>query len=109
MNKGGTNPKFKDKFKFFVNSYYKTFGRSLEVELMDSNIGSDDDIGYGIIDLDPYLNMLNLSAPSSQPPPSQPQQGGQMQQSKGPSQLSRPIQMRCFLNFKRKPAGFVTF
>ena len=33
---------------------------------MDSNIGSDDDIGYGIVDLDPYLNALNVSAPPSQ-------------------------------------------
>ena len=78
---------------------------------MDSNIGSDDDIGYGIVDLDPYLNMLNVSAPPNQVPPTQSQQGGgQLQQSKGPNSVpSRPIQMRCFLNFKRKPAGFVTF
>ena len=76
---------------------------------MDSNIGSDDDIGYGIVDLDPYLNMLNVSALPSQTP-TQSQPGGQLQQSKGPNSApSRPIQMRCFLNFKRKPAGFVTF
>jgi hypothetical protein len=29
IKKGGTNPKFADKFKFFVNSYYKNFGRTL--------------------------------------------------------------------------------
>lgn len=30
---------------------------------MDSNIGKDDVIGYGIIDLDPYLNMLQVKDP----------------------------------------------
>lgn len=63
IKNGGIHPKFKDKFKFYVNSYYKPFGRTLEVELMDSNIGSDDDIGFGIIDLDPYLNSLKASSP----------------------------------------------
>jgi len=58
IKKGGKDPKFKDNFKFIVNSYYKFYGRCLEIELMDSNIGSDSNIGYGIIDLDPYLNAL---------------------------------------------------
>jgi hypothetical protein len=38
-------------------------GRCLEVELMDKNIASDDVIGYGIIDLDPYLNLLQVKDP----------------------------------------------
>lgn len=38
-------------------------GRCLEVELMDRNIASDDVIGYGIIDLDPYLNLLQVKDP----------------------------------------------
>lgn len=63
--KGGTNPKFNDKNTFFVNSLYKHLGRTLEVELMDSNIGSDDVIGYGIIDLDPYLNSLQMGSPNT--------------------------------------------
>ena len=63
--KGGTNPQFKDKHTFIVNSFYKQLGRTLEVELMDSNIGSDDVIGYGIIDVDPYLNVLEVSSPNS--------------------------------------------
>ena len=29
ISNGGTNPKFKDRFKFYVNSHYKTFGRTL--------------------------------------------------------------------------------
>lgn len=65
VKKGGTNPQFKDKHTFIVNSFYKQLGRTLEVELMDSNIGSDDVIGYGIIDLDPYLNVLEVSSPNS--------------------------------------------
>ena len=75
---------------------------------MDSNIGSDDDIGYGIIDLDPYLNKLNVSAPQAQTPSNE---GGQLQQSKGPNapvSISK-LQLRCFINYKRKPAGFVLF
>ena len=74
---------------------------------MDSNIGSDDDIGYGIIDLDPYLNMLNASTPPSHTPQNQEGQG--LQQSRAPAPPTKPVQMRCFINFKRKPAGFVTF
>jgi Ca2+-dependent lipid-binding protein len=64
IKKGGKNPKFNDYFKFNVNSCYKYFGRCLEVELMDSNTGSADSlIGYGIIDLDPYLNTLQVKSP----------------------------------------------
>lgn len=33
---------------------------------MDSNIASDDPIGYGIIDLDPYLNVLQAKAPEGE-------------------------------------------
>ena len=78
---------------------------------MDSNIGSDDDIGYGIIDLDPYLNALNASSPP--PPPTQttqplPQEGSAMKQSKAAGPVHK-TQLRCFLNYKRKPAGFVLF
>ena len=74
---------------------------------MDSNIGSDDDIGYGIIDLDPYLNKLNVSAPQAKTPSNE---GGQLQQSKGPNAApSLKVQLRCFINYKRKPAGFVLF
>lgn len=63
VKNGGKNPKFSDKHTFIVNSCFKHFGRCLEVELMDSNITSDDIIGYGIIDLDPYLNALHVKAP----------------------------------------------
>lgn len=63
VKNGGTNPKFSDQHSFIVNSYYKNLGRCLEIELMDSNITSDDVIGYGIIDLDPYLNALQVKSP----------------------------------------------
>lgn len=66
VKNGGQKPQFKDKHTFFVNSYYKHLGRCLEVELMDSNIASDDVIGYGIIDLDPYLNALQVGPPELQ-------------------------------------------
>ena len=94
---GGKNPTFKDVGKFMVNSQYKHYGRCLEIELMDSNkMGSDDVIGFGIIDLDPYLNSLQMRKPTS---------GGET--SGGPGQpASAP--MRCFLNSDRKQAGFVS-
>jgi Ca2+-dependent lipid-binding protein len=63
VKNGGKNPKFTDSYQFIVNSHFKYFGRCLEVELMDKNIGSDDAIGYGIIDLDPYLNLLHTKDP----------------------------------------------
>lgn len=63
VKNGGQKPQFKDRHVFFVNSYYKHLGRCLEIELMDSNIASDDVIGYGIIDLDPYLNALQMGSP----------------------------------------------
>ena len=40
---------------------------------MDSNIGSDDVIGYGIIDLDPYLNALQMGSPEHDIKPMPPQ------------------------------------
>jgi Ca2+-dependent lipid-binding protein len=68
VKKGGKNPKFNDIFRFIVNSNYKYYGRCLEVELMDSNTAaSDSPIGYGIIDLDPYLNALHVKSPESVP------------------------------------------
>lgn len=99
IKKGGKNPKFTDKHKFIVNSYYKSLGRSLEIEVMDSNIGSDDVIGFGIIDLDPYLNALQASGP-----------GQEMTKSNGPgssSPIEKKTTLRCFLTFDRKQAGFV--
>jgi hypothetical protein len=98
VKKGGTNPKFNDRCNFFVNSFFKNFGRCLEVELMDSNITSDDVIGYGIVDLDPYLNTLKVSAPEGELKP------------QGRSKEHDPVlkaTLRCFLNFDRKQAGFV--
>lgn len=67
---------------------------------MDSNITSDDVIGYGIIDLDPYLNSLKLGSP--------PASEGGMNSSKAP-QAPQKTNLRCFLNFERKQAGFVLF
>lgn len=64
VKKGGKNPKFNDVFQFTVNSLYKYYGRCLEVEVMDSNTTSDSLIGYGIIDLDPYLNTLQVKSPT---------------------------------------------
>ena len=67
---------------------------------MDSNIGSDDLVGFGIIDLDPYLNTLKLSSPQSDLTKSK--EGG----STGTSQANT-TSLRCFLTFDRKQAGFV--
>lgn len=95
VKKGGKNPKFNDVFKFIVNSCYKYYGRCLEIELMDSNTaGSDSPIGYGIIDLDPYLNTLQVKVPESAP--------GQTVQKEAQS-----TSLRCFLNYDRKQAGFI--
>lgn len=96
VKKGGKNPKFSDFFKFTVNSCYKYFGRCLEIELMDSNKGTADSlIGFGIIDLDPYLNALQVKSPERAP--------GQTVH-KSPQTIS----LRCFLNYDRKSAGFIT-
>ncbi len=67
VKNGGKNPHFTDIFKLIVNSCFKYYGRCLEIELMDNNIGSDSLIGYGIIDLDPYLNALQVKSPESSP------------------------------------------
>jgi hypothetical protein len=45
---------------------------------MDQNKTSDSSIGYGIIDLDPILNAKTLKT-----------------------------ELRCFINYENKPAGFV--
>jgi hypothetical protein len=95
VKKGAKNPRFNDIFKFIVNSCYKYYGRCLEIELMDSKIGSDSLIGYGIIDLDPYLNALQVRSPEPAP--------GQVIQ-KSPQAVS----LRCFLNYDRTQAGFIT-
>lgn len=70
---------------------------------MDKNIGSDDVIGYGIIDLDPYLNLLQVKDPElekkdpnglpNSSPPKQP--------------AKKQTTLRCFLNYDRKQAGIV--
>ena len=66
---------------------------------MDSNIGSDDVVGFGIIDLDPYLNTLHASAPQDM---SKSKEGGKTSDSK-----QQKASLRCFLTFDRKQAGFV--
>jgi hypothetical protein len=99
VKKGGKSPKFNDVFKFVVNSCYKYYGRCLEVELMDSNTASDSVIGYGIIDLDPYLNALQAQARA---PEQGPAQGGELGKAK-----DQTANLRCFLNFDRQQAGFI--
>ena len=99
VKNGGLNPKFNDSSKFIVNSYFKTLGRCLEVELMDKNIASDDVIGYGIIDLDPYLNVLQVKDP-------QLEQKEHKEASGGPKP-AKETTLRCFLNYDRRQAGFV--
>ena len=69
---------------------------------MDSNIASDDDIGYGIIDLDPYLNALKISSPGA----GSHELDLKQSKSEGQHQLQKAT-LRCFLNYKRKQAGFV--
>lgn len=55
-SKGGKNPTFNETATFHVNSSYKKLGRSLEFEVMDKKtVSSDALIGYGIVDLDPYV------------------------------------------------------
>ena len=62
---------------------------------MDSNTGSADSlIGYGIIDLDPYLNALQVRSPEPSP-------GHVLHKT------PQTIALRCFLNYDRKHAGFI--
>ncbi len=56
ISKGGIDPKFNQTFSFTVNSCYKSHGRHLSIQLMDQNITSDSEIGYGMIDMDPVVN-----------------------------------------------------
>lgn len=63
--------------------------------MLDSNAaGRDSPIGYGILDLDPYLNALQVKSPESSP-------GKKIE--KEPQSIS----LRCFLNYDRKQAGFI--
>ena len=73
---------------------------------MDSNITSDDVIGYGIIDLDPYLNALQVKAPPE--PEVKPENAeGNIVRSGIKAEVKKSF-LRCFLNFDRKQAGIVT-
>lgn len=57
IENGDKEPNFSETFSFFVNSCYKSHGRNLEVTLMDrKKVGSDSEIGFGIVDLDPVIN-----------------------------------------------------
>ena len=41
-----------------MNSCFKAHGRHLEVTLMDKKkVGGDAEIGFGIVDLDPIINL----------------------------------------------------
>jgi hypothetical protein len=66
---------------------------------MDKSIGSDDVIGYGIIDLDPYLNVLQTKVAESDI-----KQSGNASLAKE----EKSTALRCFLSHDRKQAGFVT-
>lgn len=58
IQKGGKKPVFNQEFKFFINSCCKVYGRNLEIQVMDKKvIGADNFIGYGIVDLDPVINV----------------------------------------------------
>lgn len=70
-----------------MNSAYKQFGRTLEFEVMDRNKTSDSIIGYGIVDLDPYVGFKSMHEQL-------------------PSKLTK-LDFRSFINFDNKPAGFI--
>lgn len=59
---------------------------------MDSNITSDDTIGFGIIDLDPYLEMINANKGDKENPT---------------NRREVSTNLRCFINHNQKQAGFV--
>lgn len=55
--KGGKKPSFMETFSFIINSCHAEYGRNLQMTLMDrKKIGSDNFIGYGIVDLNPIIN-----------------------------------------------------
>lgn len=79
ISKGGSNPVYNESFWFNINSCFRIDGRNLEIKVMDKNkVGSDKQIGFGIVDLDPIVNF------------------------KKPKEA-----FRCFLNYHSKPAGLV--
>ena len=55
--KADKQPNFMESFEFYINSCFKVHGRNLEVLLMDKKkLGSDNEVGFGIVDLDPVVN-----------------------------------------------------
>lgn len=78
MKNAGKAPAFNEKHTWFINSDRITEGRKLEVAVWDSNTGIDNEIGYGIVDVDPII--LNKY---------------------------QNIQQKCYLTYKRQPAGYV--
>lgn len=79
ITKGDKEPAFFETFEFYINSCFKSHGRNLEMTVMDQKkVGSDAEIGFGIVDLDPIINF------------------------KKPKE-----DFRCFINYNRELAGFV--
>lgn len=72
---------------------------------MDRNIVSDDVIGYGIIDLDPYLNFLQVKDPELDNKDANSLSNGPS--NPPPKQTKKQTTLRCFLNYDRKQAGIV--
>lgn len=78
LKNAGKTPAFNEKHTWFVNSDRIVEGRKLEVAVWDSNTAIDEEIGYGIVDLDPVV--MNKY---------------------------QNLQQKCYLTYKRQPAGFV--
>lgn len=58
VTKGGKKPNFSETFTFYINNYKKEYGRNLQMTLMDKKkIGTDNFIGFGIVDLNPVINL----------------------------------------------------
>lgn len=78
IKNGDKTPIFNEQFTWFINSDKIYENRRLEITVWDKNTGADTEVGYGIADLDPVIyNKL---------------QGHQL---------------KCYLMYNRKPAGFV--
>lgn len=78
IKNGAKSPIFNEQFTWFINSDKIYENRRLEITVWDKNTGADTEVGYGIADLDPVIyNKL---------------QG---------------YQLKCYLTYNRKPAGFV--
>ena len=54
--KGGKDVEFNERYYFVINSFYKHFGRQLEVEVWDQDKVGKSYVGFGIVDVSKVID-----------------------------------------------------